>query len=163
MLTGGARHRKRPDRTGGTWVFSRRVGSDFKIRIGISPQKRNPCQPIFCPDQLACAIKLRWFQKSRCCRKLRAGDLATNGAGRDLHAGIVANPLGFASFGACHDVEVSVFLAEPNRCVKGSAALTESCQADVTLAADLSGDGRGHVDILTLSEYALRSRLPLWR
>lgn len=128
---------------------------DFEVGIGVAPKQWNTGKPVFSVDRLAGPGKLFRSQKTDGRGEFRAGDFSADGAGRDLDLRVVADALALSQFTVGHEVEFVVVLGKPDGRVHGNAALSESSQADVTLAVDFGGDS-SHKDIVKRCEECLR-------
>src|ERR1035438_1268586 len=104
----------------------------------VAQKKINTRQPIFLPDGLAGASLFFRLQLSSSRREFGAGDLAADGAGRNLDFRVVADAFGFAQFAVGHEVKLAVIFGKPDGGVDGDATLPKGCEADIALAVNRS-------------------------
>jgi len=92
--------------------------------------------------------------------ELWAGDLASHRARRDLHAGIISDPLVFSRVAAGHDVEPAILLAKPNRRGNRDAILAEGGKADVILTSDFGRNRHVNILLQAVSPFVKKSKEP---
>src|SRR5208282_3019239 len=113
---------------------------DLEAGVGVAPQERNTCEPVFCIDQLAGASEFFRGQDAGGRREFGTGDFSEDGAGGDLDLRVVADALALSQFTIRHEVEFAAVLRKPDGRVHGDAILAEGGEADVMLAADFRRD-----------------------
>ena len=116
---------------------------DLQVSVVFAPESRNSGEPVFLLDGFSRGRPVFRGKNPRDGGKLGSGDPASHGAGRDLDLRVNPYAFVFPRIAAGHDIQLFIFLTEPDRGGDCRAILPKTDQADIFLSMNRGRNGHG--------------------